>query len=118
MQIQTSSRSWDTRRTEKKRRLARAAAFSDGRVVPTADIVPFLESLIAGDRVVMAWLDERYPAIEAQARAQVQRFTGATRPHCSIQDVRWRSYAPAGKTPAPVCTSAGPDYIPETPIRT
>ena len=47
-------RAWDTRRAGKRRRLARAAAFADGRVVPTGDIVPFLEAIIAsGDRVVL-----------------------------------------------------------------
>ena len=47
-------RAWDTRRVAKRQRLAKAATFADGRVVPTADIVPFLEAVIAsGDRVVL-----------------------------------------------------------------
>ena len=72
MQIQTSSRSWDTRRTEKKRRLARAAAFTDGRVVPTADIVPFLESLIApGDRVVLEGNNQKQADFLSRSLAKV-----------------------------------------------
>jgi malonyl CoA-acyl carrier protein transacylase len=54
MQTHHGNLSWDRRRTEKKRRLTQAAAFADGRVVPSTDIVPFLEALIApGDRVVL-----------------------------------------------------------------
>jgi malonate decarboxylase alpha subunit len=54
MQTQLSRPSWNTRRSEKKRRLIQAAAFADSRVVPTSDIVPLLEALIApGDRVVL-----------------------------------------------------------------
>ncbi|MEO8015905.1 MAG: malonate decarboxylase subunit alpha, partial [Polaromonas sp.] len=72
MQTQPSSRSWDTRRTEKKRRLARAAAFTDGRVVPTADIVPFLESLIApGDRVVLEGNNQKQADFLSRSLAQV-----------------------------------------------
>ena len=45
---------WDTRRTRKKDRLARAGAMADGRVVAAADTVAFLEALIGpGDRVVL-----------------------------------------------------------------
>src|ERR1700738_2734564 len=54
MQTQQGRPSWNTRRSEKKRRLIQAAAFADSRVVPTSDIVPLLEALIApGDRVVL-----------------------------------------------------------------
>ena len=72
MQLPSGTRSWDTRRTEKKRRLARAAAFTDGRVVPTADIVPFLESLIApGDRVVLEGNNQKQADFLSRSLAQV-----------------------------------------------
>ena len=54
MPPETPARAWNTRRTEKAARLARAATIADGRVVPTGDIVAFLEAVIApGDRVVL-----------------------------------------------------------------
>ncbi|MEP6587442.1 MAG: malonate decarboxylase subunit alpha [Polaromonas sp.] len=72
MQLPTGTRSWDTRRTEKKRRLARAAAFTDGRVVPAADIVPFLELLIApGDRVVLEGNNQKQADFLSRSLAQV-----------------------------------------------
>lgn len=47
-------RQWDTRRTEKRRRQALGAQIATGKVVPTADIVRFLETITApGDRVVL-----------------------------------------------------------------
>jgi malonate decarboxylase alpha subunit len=46
--------SWLTRRQEKARRLERVAKIACGRVLPTEEIVPALEALIApGDRVVL-----------------------------------------------------------------
>src|ERR671916_56117 len=46
--------SWVTRRKDKARRLERVAKIARGRVLPTEEIVPALEALIApGDRVVL-----------------------------------------------------------------
>jgi malonate decarboxylase alpha subunit len=46
--------SWLTRRQDKARRLERVAKIACGRVLPTEEIVPALEALIApGDRVVL-----------------------------------------------------------------
>lgn len=47
-------RQWDTRRTEKRRRQDLGAKIATGKVVPTGDIVRFLETIAApGDRVVL-----------------------------------------------------------------
>jgi len=47
-------RQWDTRRAEKRRRQARGASIATGKVIPTGDIVAFLEAVTApGDRVVL-----------------------------------------------------------------
>ena len=46
MQTETPTRVWNTRRADKARRLARTATLANGRVVPTGDIVAFLEALI------------------------------------------------------------------------
>jgi malonate decarboxylase alpha subunit len=46
--------SWRARREEKEHRLARAAKLARGRVLPTEEIVPALEALVApGDRVAL-----------------------------------------------------------------
>ncbi|NDL64453.1 malonate decarboxylase subunit alpha [Acerihabitans arboris] len=51
---QASTRVWDTRRTEKKRRLEQVRAVADGKVLPTDKITAILEALILpGDRVVL-----------------------------------------------------------------
>ncbi|HEY0211894.1 malonate decarboxylase subunit alpha [Acerihabitans sp.] len=51
---QAPPRVWDTRRTEKKRRLDLVRAVADGKVLPTGKITSVLETLIApGDRVVL-----------------------------------------------------------------
>ena len=65
-------RQWDSRRTEKARRLARAAAIADARVVPTADIVALLEALIApGDRVVLEGNNQKQADFLSRSLAQV-----------------------------------------------
>ena len=47
-------RKWDTRRTEKQRRLQKVRQLADGPVLRSAHIVPALEALIVpGDRVVL-----------------------------------------------------------------
>jgi malonate decarboxylase alpha subunit len=49
---QTPERVWNTRRTEKQRRLASVPV--QGKVLPTDDLVAMLEKLIApGDKVVL-----------------------------------------------------------------
>jgi transposase len=48
---------------------------------------------------VQAWLDEHYPAIEAQARAEAGEIHWGDEMALVNTDVRGRSYAPAGKTP-------------------
>ncbi|WP_336493055.1 malonate decarboxylase subunit alpha, partial [Methylobacterium nigriterrae] len=45
---------WDTRRTEKRRRLDAVRQFANGPVLQQADMVAVLEALLApGDRVVL-----------------------------------------------------------------
>ncbi len=48
---------------------------------------------------VQAWLDEKYPAIEAQAKAEGGEIHWGDETALVNTDVRGRSYAPAGKTP-------------------
>ena len=48
---------------------------------------------------VQAWLDEKYPAIEAQAKAEGGEIHWGDETAVVNTDVRGRSYAPAGKTP-------------------
>ncbi|EKT63574.1 malonate decarboxylase subunit alpha [Providencia burhodogranariea] len=51
---QASSRDWNTRRTEKQRRIDSVKSEVQGKVIPTQDILAALEKLIApNDRVVM-----------------------------------------------------------------
>jgi len=65
-------RSWDTRRNEKRRRLARGAALAEGRVVPAADIVAFLEAIIMpGDRVVLEGNNQKQADFLSRSLAQV-----------------------------------------------
>jgi len=72
MQTHHDNLSWDRRRTEKKRRLTQAAAFANGHVVPTTDIVPFLEALIAsGDRVVLEGNNQKQADFLSRSLAQV-----------------------------------------------
>jgi malonate decarboxylase alpha subunit len=52
--IEPMRSSWLTRREDKARRLERVAKVARGRVLPTEEIVPALEALVApGDRVVL-----------------------------------------------------------------
>lgn len=72
MQAQPQGRRWDTRRTEKLRRQAKAAALADGRVVPTANIVPLLEALLApGDRVVLEGNNQKQADFLSRSLARV-----------------------------------------------
>jgi malonate decarboxylase alpha subunit len=72
MKPENSNRVWDTRRADKARRLARAATIADGRVVPTLDIVAFLEALIApGDRVVLEGNNQKQADFLSRSLAEV-----------------------------------------------
>lgn len=67
-----TDRQWDTRRAGKRRRQARGAAFANGRVVPTADIVPFLEAIATpGDRVVLEGNNQKQADFLSRALAEV-----------------------------------------------
>jgi len=50
-------------------------------------------------RKQVAWLDEYYPAIEAQAKAEGGEIHWGDETALVNTDVRGRSYAPAGATP-------------------
>ncbi len=72
MQTETPTRVWNTRRADKAKRLARAATIANGRVVPTGDIVAFLEALIApGDRVVLEGNNQKQADFLSRSLAQV-----------------------------------------------
>jgi malonate decarboxylase alpha subunit len=65
-------RAWDTRRAEKRRRIENAARFTRGRVVATADIIPFLEAVTApGDRVVLEGNNQKQADFLSRSLAQV-----------------------------------------------
>ncbi|REE85473.1 malonate decarboxylase subunit alpha [Cupriavidus plantarum] len=68
----TANRQWDTRREEKRRRQALGARFADGKVVPTDDIVPFLEAVTApGDRVVLEGNNQKQADFLSRSLAEV-----------------------------------------------
>ncbi|PWK31586.1 malonate decarboxylase subunit alpha [Cupriavidus plantarum] len=68
----TANRQWDTRRAEKRRRQALGARFADGKVVPTDDIVPFLEAVTApGDRVVLEGNNQKQADFLSRSLAEV-----------------------------------------------
>ncbi|WP_213993289.1 malonate decarboxylase subunit alpha [Sodalis sp. dw_96] len=51
---QASAKVWDSRRTEKKRRIENLRAVADGKVLPTDKMTAILEAVLApGDRVVL-----------------------------------------------------------------
>jgi malonate decarboxylase alpha subunit len=63
---------WSTRLTEKRRRLALANPFAEGRVIPTADIVPALQALMSpGDRVVLEGNNQKQADFLSRALAMV-----------------------------------------------
>jgi len=64
-------RQWDTRRTDKRRRQALGAKIASGKVIPTADIVSFLEAITApGDRVVLEGNNQKQADFLSRALAQ------------------------------------------------
>ena len=72
MQTESPTRTWDRRRTDKARRIARTASLTSGRVVPTGDIVALLEALIApGDRVVLEGNNQKQADFLSRSLAMV-----------------------------------------------
>ena len=66
------ARRWDTRRSDKRDRLTRAAHYADGKVVPTTNIVSLLESLLVpGDRVVLEGNNQKQADFLSRALAAV-----------------------------------------------
>ena len=64
-------RQWDTRRTEKRRRQDLGAKIATGKVVPTGDIVRFLETIAApGDRVVLEGNNQKQADFLSRALAE------------------------------------------------
>lgn len=64
-------RQWDTRRTEKRRRQDLGAKIATGKVVPTGDIVRFLEAIAApGDRVVLEGNNQKQADFLSRALAE------------------------------------------------
>ncbi|PLP98073.1 malonate decarboxylase subunit alpha [Cupriavidus pauculus] len=64
-------RQWDTRRTEKRRRQDLGAKIATGKVVPTGDIVRFLETITApGDRVVLEGNNQKQADFLSRALAE------------------------------------------------
>lgn len=64
-------RQWDTRRAEKRRRQGLAAQIATGKVVPTDDIVAFLETVAApGDRVVLEGNNQKQADFLSRALAE------------------------------------------------
>ncbi|MCL7706979.1 malonate decarboxylase subunit alpha, partial [Enterobacter kobei] len=67
---QTPGRVWNTRRTEKQRRLASVPV--QGKVLPTADLTSMLEKLIApGDRVVLEGNNQKQADFLSRSLAEV-----------------------------------------------
>lgn len=67
---QTPARVWNTRRTEKQRRLASVPV--QGKVLPTADLTAMLELLIApGDRVVLEGNNQKQADFLSRMLAEV-----------------------------------------------
>ncbi|MCP1439620.1 malonate decarboxylase alpha subunit [Erwinia persicina] len=67
---QTSNRVWDTRRSEKKRRIEQLGI--NGKVLPTDDLVDLLQRLIApGDRVVLEGNNQKQADFLSRSLAEV-----------------------------------------------
>jgi malonate decarboxylase alpha subunit len=72
MQTEIATRTWSTRRADKSKRLARGAAIAQGRVVPTGDIVAFLETVIVPhDRVVLEGNNQKQADFLSRSLAKV-----------------------------------------------
>ena len=63
---------WDTRRSEKQRRIDSVRSVAEGKVLPTDKIIPILETLIAsGDRVVMEGNNQKQADFLSRSLAKV-----------------------------------------------
>ncbi|MCS3425597.1 MULTISPECIES: malonate decarboxylase subunit alpha [Rahnella] len=63
---------WDTRRSEKQRRIDSVRSVAEGKVLPTDKIIPVLETLIAsGDRVVMEGNNQKQADFLSRSLAKV-----------------------------------------------
>ncbi|MGO4307163.1 malonate decarboxylase subunit alpha [Cupriavidus sp. RAF12] len=66
------TRQWDTRRAEKRRRQGLGARLASGKVVPTEDMVPFLEAItMPGDRVVLEGNNQKQADFLSRSLAEV-----------------------------------------------
>ncbi|VEI75285.1 Acyl CoA:acetate/3-ketoacid CoA transferase [Serratia fonticola] len=69
---QSPTRVWDTRRQEKKRRIASVQRQSQGKVIPTADLTSVLEKLlVSGDRVVLEGNNQKQADFLSRMLAEV-----------------------------------------------
>ncbi|MFV8866937.1 malonate decarboxylase subunit alpha [Serratia fonticola] len=69
---QSPTRVWDTRRQEKKRRIASVQGQSQGKVIPTADLTRVLEKLlVSGDRVVLEGNNQKQADFLSRMLAEV-----------------------------------------------
>lgn len=69
---QTSKRIWDTRLTEKKRRIEAVKPFTKGKLLPTQNFIQALEKLIvSGDRVVLEGNNQKQADFLARMLTQV-----------------------------------------------
>lgn len=69
---QSPTRVWDTRRQEKKRRIASVQGQLQGKVIPTADLVTVLEKLlVSGDRVVLEGNNQKQADFLSRMLAEV-----------------------------------------------
>ncbi|AVF36254.1 malonate decarboxylase subunit alpha [Rahnella sikkimica] len=67
-----TTKAWDTRRTEKQRRIDSVRSVAEGKVLPTDKIIPVLETLIAsGDRVVMEGNNQKQADFLSRSLAKV-----------------------------------------------
>ena len=70
--LDPTSTGWRTRREDKARRLDRVAKVARGRVLPTEEIVPALEALIApGDRVALEGDNQKQADFLSRSLAEV-----------------------------------------------
>ncbi|CAI0840131.1 Acyl CoA:acetate/3-ketoacid CoA transferase [Serratia fonticola] len=69
---QSPTRVWDTRRQEKKRRIASVQGQSQGKVIPTAELTSVLEKLlVSGDRVVLEGNNQKQADFLSRMLAEV-----------------------------------------------
>ncbi|RDL23702.1 malonate decarboxylase subunit alpha [Serratia fonticola] len=69
---QSPTRVWDTRRQEKKRRIASVQEQLQGKVIPTADLTSVLEKLlVSGDRVVLEGNNQKQADFLSRMLAEV-----------------------------------------------